>query len=68
MTKVITLKGTNMQATDRDLKEIADSLHLKEMLLRELTSNVQDRLGNIKALRERVQKEFNTATRAARKE
>ena len=57
-----------MQATDRDLKEIADSLHLKEMLLRELTSNVQDRLGNIKALRERVQKEFNTATRAARKE
>lgn len=57
-----------MQATDRDLKEIADSLHLKEMLLRELTSNVQDRLGNIKALRERVQKEIRTDAKAAGKE
>lgn len=57
-----------MQATDRDLEEIADSLHLKEMLLRELTSDVQNRLGNIKALRERVQKEINTPAKAARKE
>lgn len=57
-----------MQATDRDLKEIADSLHLKEMLLRELTNDVQDRLGNIKALRERVQKEISTPAKAARKE
>lgn len=57
-----------MQATDRDLKEIADSLHLKEMLLRELAGDVQNRLGNIKALRERVQKEIDTPAKAARKE
>lgn len=57
-----------MQATDRDLEEIADSLHLKEMLLRELTNDVQNRLGNIRALRERVQKEISTPAKAARKE
>lgn len=57
-----------MQATDRDLKEIADSLHLKEMLLRELTNDVQNRLGNIKALRERVQKEIDAPAKAAKKE
>lgn len=57
-----------MLTTGIELEEITDSLHLKEMLLRELAGDVQNRLGNIKALRERVQKEIDTPAKAARKE
>lgn len=57
-----------MQMTDTELKEVFESLHLKEMVLRELTNDIGHRLEIIKTLRERVEKEFNTATRAARKE
>ena len=57
-----------MQATDSELREIVESLHLKETVLCEITHDIQHRLEDIKALRERVEKEIGTYARAARKE
>ncbi|WP_303871002.1 hypothetical protein [Fannyhessea vaginae] len=57
-----------MLTTGIELEELADNLRLKRMLLRELTSNVQDRLGNIKALRKKLEKELGTAVKTVRKE
>lgn len=57
-----------MEATDIELKEIVSSLHLKELVLRELTNDMYNRSADIKALREKIQKEIGTAAKAARKE
>lgn len=57
-----------MKATDIELKEIVSSLHLKEMLLRELTNDMYNHSADIKALREKIQKEIGTAVKTVRKE
>lgn len=57
-----------MKATDIELKEIVSSLHLKEIVLHELTNDMHNRLENIKALRKKLEKELGTAAKAARKE
>lgn len=57
-----------MEATDIELKEIVSSLHLKELVLHELTNDMYNHSADIKALREKIQKEIGTAAKAARKE
>ena len=57
-----------MDVIDNEVKEIIGSLHLKELVLHELTNDMYNRLENIKALREKIQKEIGTAAKAARKE
>lgn len=57
-----------MKMSNNELKEIVSSLHLKELVLRELTNDMYNRSADIKALREKVQKEIGTTAKAARKE
>lgn len=57
-----------MKATDIELKEIISSLHLKELVLQELTNDTYHRLENIKALRKKLEKELGTAVKTVRKE
>lgn len=57
-----------MGVIDNEVKEIIGSLHLKELVLQELTHDTYHRLENIKALRKKLQKEIGTAAKAARKE
>lgn len=57
-----------MDVIDNELKEIVSSLHLKELVLRELTNDMYNHSADIKALREKIQKEIGTAAKAARKE
>lgn len=57
-----------MKTTDNELKEIVYSLHLKELVLHELTNDMYNRLENIKALRKKLEKEIGTAAKDARKE
>lgn len=57
-----------MEMTNDELQEIVSSLHLKELVLYELANDTQNRLGNIKALYERVQKEIGATAEAAREE
>lgn len=57
-----------MQATDSELREIVESLHLKEVVLCEMAHDFQHRLEDIKVLRERIEKEIGAYARAARKE
>lgn len=57
-----------MDVIDNELKEIVSSLHLKELVLHELTNDTYHRLENIKALRKKLEKEIGTAAKAARKE
>lgn len=57
-----------MDVIDNEVKEIIGSLHLKELVLQELTNDMHNRLENIKALRKKLEKELGTAAKAARKE
>lgn len=57
-----------MDVIDNEVKEIIGSLHLKELVLQELTNDMYNRLENIKALREKIQKEIGTAVKTVRKE
>lgn len=57
-----------MDVIDNEVKEIIGSLHLKELVLQELTNDMYNRLENIKALRKKLEKEIGTAAKAARKE
>lgn len=57
-----------MGVTDNEVKEIIGSLHLKELVLQELTNDMYNRLENIKALRKKLEKELGTTAKAARKE
>jgi hypothetical protein len=57
-----------MDVIDNEVKEIIGSLHLKELVLHELTNDMYNRLENIKALRKKLEKELGTAAKAARKE
>ena len=57
-----------MEMTNDELQEIVSSLHLKELVLYELANDTQNRLGNIKAFRERIQKGISDAARPAREE
>lgn len=57
-----------MDVIDNEVKEIISSLHLKELVLQELTNDMYNRLENIKALRKKLEKELGTAAKAARKE
>lgn len=57
-----------MDVIDNEVKEIVSSLHLKELVLHELTNDMYNHSADIKALREKIQKEIGTAAKAARKE
>lgn len=57
-----------MEVIDTELKEIVSSLHLKELVLHELTNDMHNRSADIRALRERIQKEIGTTAKAAKKE
>lgn len=57
-----------MKTTDNELKEIVSSLHLKEIVLHDLASETYNRSADIKALREKIQKEIRTDAKAAGKE
>lgn len=57
-----------MLTTGIELEELADNLRLKRMLLHDLASETYNRSADIKALREKIQKEISTAAKAARKE
>lgn len=57
-----------MDVIDNEVKEIIGSLHLKELVLQELTNDMYNRLENIKALRKKLEKEISTAAKAAKKE
>lgn len=57
-----------MDVIDNELKEIVSSLHLKELVLHELTNDMYNRLENIKALRKKLEKELGTAVKTVRKE
>ena len=57
-----------MDVIDNEVKEIISSLHLKELVLQELTNDTYHRLENIKALRKKLEKELGTAAKAAKKE
>lgn len=57
-----------MDVIDNEVKEIIGSLHLKELVLQELTNDMYNHSADIKALREKIQKEIGTAAKAARKE
>ena len=61
-------KEKRMDVIDNEVKEIIGSLHLKELVLQELTNDTYHRLENIKALRKKLEKELGTAAKAARKE
>ncbi|WP_311436471.1 hypothetical protein [Fannyhessea vaginae] len=57
-----------MDVIDNEVKEIIGSLHLKELVLHELTNDMYNHSADIKALREKIQKEIGTAAKAAKKE
>ncbi|MFU9946073.1 hypothetical protein ACNF5H_03720 [Fannyhessea vaginae] len=57
-----------MDVIDNEVKEIIGSLHLKELVLHELTNDMYNRLENIKALRKKLEKELGTAVKIVRKE
>lgn len=57
-----------MLTTGIELEELADNLRLKRMLLRGLTNDMYNRSADIKALREKIQKEIGTAVKTVRKE
>ena len=57
-----------MEMTNDEKQEIVSSLRIKEITLCDLTNDAQKRLGDIKALREKVQKEIIAAEKAAEKE
>ena len=57
-----------MDVIDNEVKEIIGSLHLKELVLQELTNDMYNRSENIKALRKKLEKEISTTAKAARKE
>lgn len=57
-----------MKMSNNELKEIVSSLHLKELVLQELTNDMYNRLENIKALRKKLEKELGTAVKTVRKE
>ena len=61
-------KKKNMDVIDNEVKEIIGSLHLKELVLQELTNDTYHRLENIKALRKKLEKELGTAVKTVRKE
>ncbi len=49
-----------MRTTKSEMEEVIASLHLKEVVLQELTNETQNRLGDIKALREQLEKEIKS--------
>lgn len=57
-----------MKTTDNELKEIVSSLHLKELVLHELTNDMYNHSADIKALRKKLEKELGTAVKTVRKE
>lgn len=57
-----------MKTTDNELREIVSSLRLKELVLHDMADDTYNHSVNIKALRERIQKEIGTTANAARKE
>lgn len=57
-----------MKTTDNELQEIVSSLHLKEIVLHDLANDTYNRSADIKALREKIQKEISTTAKAAGKE
>lgn len=57
-----------MDVIDNEVKEIIGSLHLKELVLQELTNDTYHRLENIKALRKKLEKGLGTAVKTVRKE
>lgn len=57
-----------MLTTGIELEELADNLRLKRMLLHELTNDMYNHSADIKALREKIQKELGTAVKTVRKE
>ena len=61
-------KEKHMDVIDNEVKEIIGSLHLKELVLQELTNDMYNRLENIKALRKKLEKELGTAVKTVRKE
>lgn len=57
-----------MEMTNDEKQEIVSSLRIKEITLCDLANDAQKRLGDIKALREKIQKEIIAAEKAAEKE
>lgn len=57
-----------MRTTKSEMEEVIASLHLKEVVLQELTNDTYHRLENIKALRKKLEKELGTAVKTVRKE
>ena len=57
-----------MEMTNDEKQEIVSSLRIKEITLCDLANGAQKRLGDIRALREKIQEEIIAAEKAAEKE
>lgn len=57
-----------MEMTNDEKQEIVSSLRIKEITLCDLANDAQKRLGDIRALREKIQEEIIAAEKAAEKE